>query len=60
MKLECPSKSGKANVQDMKMINLDFVEDVVIKKEVTTPANGTQSLTPLNIEKAIIYSSSEL
>ena len=49
--LKCPSKSGKANVQDMKMINLDFVEDVVIKKEVTTPANGTQSLTPLNIEK---------
>ena len=35
----------------MKMINLDYVEDVVIKKEVTTPANGTQSLTPLNIEK---------
>lgn len=38
----------------MKMINLDFVEDVVIKKEVTTPANGTQSLTPLNIEKVMM------
>lgn len=37
----------------MKMINLDYVEDVVIKKEVTTPANGTQCLTPLNIEKVV-------
>ncbi|KAG8186129.1 hypothetical protein JTE90_022718 [Oedothorax gibbosus] len=49
--LKCPSKSGKANVHDMRMINLDFVEDVVIKKEVTNPVNGTQSLMPLNIEK---------
>ncbi|KFM61767.1 Protein LSM12-like protein, partial [Stegodyphus mimosarum] len=49
--LKCPSKSGKANLQDMRMINLDYVEDVVIKKEVTTPANGTQTLMPLNIEK---------
>ncbi|XP_054724547.1 protein LSM12-like [Uloborus diversus] len=49
--LKCPSKSGKTNVHDMRMINLDFVEDVVIKKEVTTPSNGTQSLMPLNIEK---------
>ncbi|GFY48794.1 protein LSM12 homolog [Trichonephila inaurata madagascariensis] len=49
--IKCSSKSGKANVHDMRMINLDFVEDVVIKKEVTTPVNGTQSLLPLNIEK---------
>lgn len=40
----------------MKMINLDYVEDVVIKKEVTTPANGTQCLTPLNIEKVVTFS----
>ncbi|XP_015915772.1 protein LSM12 [Parasteatoda tepidariorum] len=49
--LKCLSKSGKANVHDMRMINLDFVGDINIKKEVTTPVNGTQSLLPLNIDK---------
>ncbi|GIY38237.1 protein LSM12 homolog [Caerostris extrusa] len=33
------------------MLNLDYVEDVNVKKEPTNPANGTQTLLPLNIEK---------
>lgn len=46
---ECESSSGKANVSDVRMLNLDFIADVVVKKEAgSSPVPPPQ---PLNIDK---------
>ncbi|CAN8021498.1 unnamed protein product [Ixodes persulcatus] len=47
--LKCESSSGKANVSDVRMLNLDFIADVVVKKEAgSSPVPPPQ---PLNIDK---------
>ncbi|XP_013773001.1 protein LSM12 homolog [Limulus polyphemus] len=46
--LKCPSSTGKGNLSDINIVNLNFVEDVVVKKE----ANSNPPPLPhLNIEK---------
>ncbi|XP_037511579.1 protein LSM12 homolog [Rhipicephalus sanguineus] len=47
--LKCASSSGKANVSDIRMVNLNFVSELTVKKEA-----GSSPLTPpqpLNTEK---------
>ncbi|XP_023237767.1 LOW QUALITY PROTEIN: protein LSM12-like [Centruroides vittatus] len=46
--LKCPSSNGKANNNDIHMINLDFVEDVEVKKEISSTPPALQSL---NLDK---------
>ncbi|KAL3250132.1 hypothetical protein MRX96_055730 [Rhipicephalus microplus] len=49
--LKCASSSGKANVSDIRMVNLNFVSELTVKKEA-----GSSQLTPpqpLNTEKRL-------
>ncbi|XP_077555101.1 protein LSM12-like [Haemaphysalis longicornis] len=47
--LKCASSSGKANVNDIRMVNLNFVSELIVKKEASSgPLAPPQ---PLNTEK---------
>ncbi|XP_017768907.1 PREDICTED: protein LSM12 homolog [Nicrophorus vespilloides] len=42
--LKCPTASGINNLHDVQFINLALVSELQVKKEVTTPPEGPQSL----------------
>lgn len=49
--IKSPSTGGKANLNDVHMINLDYCQNITVKKEGNPTSNGPQVLPPLNLDK---------